>query len=174
MKFSEIVNSDKFWGPLWHSLSGMQKEKTGITNDRADNIKNIFPKSCCLVKRLVLFLDILFCFPVCYNERQCGEEGSGGSRKQKTKLYICFEVYGLICPALGPINIGRIWTCWSKVRGGYKGDQRPGALLLWRQAERIEAVQPGEDKDPGRPFISLPILEGDLQESWSRTFHKGM
>ncbi|GAB0187938.1 mitochondrial enolase superfamily member 1 [Grus japonensis] len=45
----------------------------------------------------------------------------------------------------------RTWSCWSKSRGGHKDDPRAGAPLLWRQAERVGGVQPGEEKAPGRP-----------------------
>ena len=39
---------------------------------------------------------------------------------------------------------------------------------------RVGAVQPGEEKAPGRLSSSLPVPEGDLQESWRGTFYKGM
>ncbi|GAB0193227.1 mitochondrial enolase superfamily member 1 [Grus japonensis] len=45
----------------------------------------------------------------------------------------------------------RTWSCWSKSRGGHGDDQRAGVPLLWRQAERVGVVQPGEEKAPGRP-----------------------
>ncbi|GAB0199164.1 hypothetical protein GRJ2_002381800 [Grus japonensis] len=45
----------------------------------------------------------------------------------------------------------RTWSCWSESRGGHEDDQRAGAPLLWRQAERVGIVQPGEEKAPGRP-----------------------
>ena len=35
-------------------------------------------------------------------------------------------------------------------------------LLLRGQAERVGAVQPGEDKAAGRPYSSLPVPEGGL------------
>ena len=46
--------------------------------------------------------------------------------------------------------------------------------LLRGQAERVGTVQPGEEKAPGRPYSSLPVPEGGLQESWRGTFHKGV
>ncbi|CAM9857477.1 unnamed protein product, partial [Bubo scandiacus] len=46
----------------------------------------------------------------------------------------------------------RTWTCWSESRGGHKDDQGAGAPLLRGQAERVGAVQPGEEKAPGRPY----------------------
>ncbi|GAB0192667.1 hypothetical protein GRJ2_001732000 [Grus japonensis] len=45
----------------------------------------------------------------------------------------------------------RTQSCWSESRGGHGDDQRAGALLLWRQAERVRVVQPGEEKALGRP-----------------------
>ncbi|GAB0180982.1 cAMP-dependent protein kinase inhibitor alpha [Grus japonensis] len=45
----------------------------------------------------------------------------------------------------------RTWSCWSKSRGGHGDDARAGAPLLWRQAERVGLVQPGEEEAPGRP-----------------------
>ena len=45
---------------------------------------------------------------------------------------------------------------------GHKNDQRDGAPLLRGKAERVEAVQPGEEKAPGRPYSSLPVLKGGL------------
>jgi len=35
---------------------------------------------------------------------------------------------------------------------------------------RVGAVQPGEEKAPGRPYSSLPVPEGDLQASCKGTF----
>jgi len=32
------------------------------------------------------------------------------------------------------------------------------------------AVQPGEEKAPGRPYSSLPELKGGLEERWGQTF----
>ncbi|GAB0191304.1 mitochondrial enolase superfamily member 1 [Grus japonensis] len=45
----------------------------------------------------------------------------------------------------------RTWSCWSESRGGHQDAQRAGAPLLWRQAERVGLVQPGEEKAPGTP-----------------------
>ena len=49
-----------------------------------------------------------------------------------------------------------------------------GEPLLWRQAERVGVVQPGEEKASGRPYSSLSVPKGDLQESWRGTFYKSM
>jgi len=55
---------------------------------------------------------------------------------------------------------------------GHKNDPRDGTALLWGQAERAGAVQPGEEKALRRPHSNLAVTEGDLQESWGGTFYK--
>jgi len=57
---------------------------------------------------------------------------------------------------------------------GQKNDQRAGTPLLRGKAERLGAVQPGEEKAAGRPYSGLPVHEGGLQESWRGTFYKGL
>jgi len=47
-------------------------------------------------------------------------------------------------------------------------------LSCEKKAERVGAVQPGEEKAAGRPYCSLPVAEGGLQESCKGTFYKGM
>ena len=47
----------------------------------------------------------------------------------------------------------------SGSRGGHKNVPRAGAPLLWGKAERVGAVQPAEEKAPGRPCSSLPVPE---------------
>ncbi|GAB0189068.1 mitochondrial enolase superfamily member 1 [Grus japonensis] len=56
----------------------------------------------------------------------------------------------------------------------HKDGQRAGAPLLQGQAERVGVVQPGEEKAAGRPYRSLPVPEGGLQESWGGTGYEGM
>jgi len=41
-------------------------------------------------------------------------------------------------------------------------------------ASSLQAVQPGEEKAPGRPYCSLPVPEGSLREGWRQTSYKGM
>ena len=53
---------------------------------------------------------------------------------------------------------------------GHKDDQRAGAPPLRGQAERVGVLQPGEEKAPRRPYSSLPVPEGGLQESWGGTY----
>ena len=56
---------------------------------------------------------------------------------------------------------------------GHKDDQRAGAPPLQGQAERLEALQHGEEKAPGGPYGSLPVPERGLKESWGGNFYKG-
>ena len=39
---------------------------------------------------------------------------------------------------------------------------------------RVRVVQPGEEKALGRPYSSLPVPKGGLQESWGGAFYKGI
>ena len=70
----------------------------------------------------------------------------------------------------GALSTGKTGICWSGSRGGHKIDLRAGAPLLWGQAERAGAVQPGEEKAPGRPDCGLPVLKGSLQKRWGQAF----
>ena len=60
------------------------------------------------------------------------------------------------------LRTGKTWTWWSGSRGGHKNDQRDGTPLLRREAERVGAVQPGEEKAVGRPYCGLSVLKGGL------------
>ena len=55
---------------------------------------------------------------------------------------------------------------------GHEDDQWAEASILWGQAERLGALQPGEGC--GRPYSNLPVSVGGLQESWGGTFYKGI
>ena len=46
----------------------------------------------------------------------------------------------------------------------HKNDQRAGMPFLGGKAERVGAVQPGEEKALGTPYSSLSVPEGALQE----------
>lgn len=50
---------------------------------------------------------------------------------------------------------------------------RAGTPLLWSQAERARAVQPGHEKAPGRHWSPFHHLKG-LCESWRGTLDKGL
>jgi len=56
---------------------------------------------------------------------------------------------------------------------GHEDDQRAEAPPLGGQVERAEVVRRGDEKALRRPYSSLPVPEGDLQESWGGTFYKG-
>jgi len=62
------------------------------------------------------------------------------------------------------ILIGKLRKCgldeWS-VRW-IEEDERDGTPPLRGKAGRVGAVQPGEEKDSGRPYCSLPVPEGGL------------
>jgi len=55
---------------------------------------------------------------------------------------------------------------------GHKEDPRAGAPLLWGKAERVGAVQPGEEKAAGRPYGSLPVPEGAYKKDWKNIFSR--
>ena len=74
----------------------------------------------------------------------------------------------------GALSTGKTQSCWSGARGGHKNGQRDGTPLLGGKAERVGAVQPGEEEAAGRPYSSLLVPEGRLQERCRGTFYKGM
>ena len=45
----------------------------------------------------------------------------------------------------GALSTGKIWTCWSRSRGGHRNDQRAGTPLLWGKADRVGVVKSGEE-----------------------------
>lgn len=56
------------------------------------------------------------------------------------------------------LSTGRM-TSWTIPEKGHQNDQRDWALLLLREDERIEGVQPGEKKASLRLNCSLPVPE---------------
>ena len=74
----------------------------------------------------------------------------------------------------GALNTGETWTCWSGSRGGHKNDQGAGTPLLWGQAERVGAVQPGEEKALGRLCDSLPVPEAACKKAGEGFFYKDL
>ncbi|GAB0177846.1 cell surface A33 antigen [Grus japonensis] len=54
---------------------------------------------------------------------------------------------GVPYPALGPSVQDVLGPVRVGPEEGHEDDQRAGTFLLWRQAERVGAVQPGEEKD---------------------------
>jgi len=57
---------------------------------------------------------------------------------------------------------------------GHRNDQRDRTSFLWGKAGRVGAVQPGEEKAPGRPYCSLSVLNGGLKERLAQTFQQGV
>ena len=55
---------------------------------------------------------------------------------------------------------------------GHEDDQKAGASPLQQQAERIGALQTGEEKALGGLYSSFAVPEGGLQESWGGTFSR--
>jgi len=45
---------------------------------------------------------------------------------------------------------------------------------MWKQAGTARALQPGEEKALGVPYVSLSVSEGVLQEKCRGTFYKDM
>ena len=105
------------------------------------------------------------------HQKQCGQQVEGGD--SAPLLRSGETLPGVLCPALeppaqhrhGPVGAGPE-EATEKIRGleHLSSDKR----------RRVGAVQPGEEKAPGRPYSSLPVPEMGLQESWRGTFYKGM
>jgi len=51
------------------------------------------------------------------------------------------------------------------LEGGHRNDQRAGTPLLGGKAERVGAVQPGEEKAARRPYSSLRAPEGAYKKT---------
>ena len=56
---------------------------------------------------------------------------------------------------------------WGSLQEGYQAIPCGDRL-------RAKALQPVEEKTPTRPYSSLPVTEGGLQENWEGTFYKDM
>jgi len=76
---------------------------------------------------------------------------------------------GVLQPALEPSAQDR----HGPVGAGPEEATETIRALLWGKAERVGAIHPGEEKAVGRPYSSLPVVNGVL-ESWRGTFKKGM
>ena len=57
---------------------------------------------------------------------------------------------------------------------GHKNEQRVGTPLLWGKAERVRAVQTGEEKALSRPYCGLSVLKWGLWEIRGQTFQQGL
>ena len=67
----------------------------------------------------------------------------------------------------GALRTGQTWTCWSRNRGGHRNEPRAGTALLWRQAERVGAVQPREETGLWETWSSCRC-PCSLQGGWTR------
>ena len=50
------------------------------------------------------------------------------------------------------------------IKNIYVITKQAGAPPLWGQAQRAWALQPGEEKAPGRPYSGLPVPEGPYRK----------
>jgi len=90
--------------------------------------------------------------------KQCGQQVEGGD---SAPLLCSGETLpGVLRPALKPSAQERQGPVGACPKEGHEDDQRAGASLLQRHAERLGVVQPGEQKAPGKPYCSLPVPEG--------------
>jgi len=80
---------------------------------------------------------------------------------------------GVLHPVLGSLTREGQEVIGADPEKCDKDDQRAGRPPLRGQAKRAGAFQLGEEGAPRRHYSSLPVLEGDLQESWEGTFYKG-
>ncbi|GAB0175444.1 hypothetical protein GRJ2_000009600 [Grus japonensis] len=88
------------------------------------------------------------------NRVLCCMSSSVTNRSGEESLPLNSILVRLPCSTVSSCGVSRTrrtWSCWSESRGGHRDDARAGAPLLWRQAERVGVVQPGEEKVLGRP-----------------------
>lgn len=65
----------------------------------------------------------------------------------------------MLHPALGPPAYKGCGPVWNRFRRGHKDDQRTGACLRWRQAERVQVAQTREESVLGRPSSTFQYLK---------------
>ena len=95
-------------------------------------------------------------YPGLHQEKR-GQQGEGGD---SAPLLCSGETpCGVLRPPLKPSAQERHRPVGAGPEKGHKNDQRDGTPLLGGKAERGGAIQPGEEKPPGRPYSSLPVPE---------------
>jgi len=62
----------------------------------------------------------------------------------------------------GVLSAREIWTCWSAIREGHRNDVRDGTAPC-EDRLRAGAVQPAEEKAPGRAESSLWVPKGAVR-----------
>lgn len=93
------------------------------------------------------------CVPGCIHRSVASRSGEGGHRSHLIHA-LCQSPPAGLHPALGHQHSKDMDCSHSR------GDQKPGAALLWTQGERAGAVQPGELKALRRPLGPFQCLKG--------------
>ena len=81
--------------------------------------------------------------------QECGQQVEGSD--SAPLLWSGETPSGVLCPALEPSAQERHGTVGAGPEEGHKDAQRDGTPLVWGKAERVGAVQPGEERAVGRP-----------------------